>query len=67
MIMLEPCRRCGKKDAITVAVIEKEAKASRWIITCNRCGTSVEGEAKEQDAIRIAWNLINKPPEGHIQ
>ena len=65
MIMLEPCRYCGKKDAITI--IDKEyinAKPQeirhRFTVICNRCQWSVQGVFDNQDGIRAVWNGMNR-------
>lgn len=71
MIMLEPCSKCGKKDAITISSMEHtddgKTLSIRWRIMCNRCGRMVETDAEDQDPVRLAWNMVNKKPEGPIQ
>ena len=65
MITLEPCRLCGKKDALQVTEkpfhnrYHKDCKMSVKI-ECKRCGWSIESVVPEEDRARAIWNSANR-------
>ena len=71
MIMLEPCRVCGKKDALVqpekriVNVFTGEI-SEKVRIECKRCVWSVEAVVTDRDRARAIWNAANrKRKEGY--
>lgn len=65
MIMLEPCRVCGKKDALVqtekrvVNVFTGEI-SEKVRIECKRCVWSVEAVVTDSDRARAIWNAANR-------